>query len=191
VKIDRRDALKKLAVGGVTAATASAVISSPVFGNDTPVPPGSPIVDASVDPLNSLTLIVKLSPGTATCNGNGSGVASVASSQITLSATPTPPGTVFTGNNDAVTGDASLFATFTKPANEAATAQINYFANYQCTYAAGSIVYQTLRTIRFETVGLGNDWSTSSTVDPPTAYDSVSSCTPTGWNSVCPPPPDR
>ena len=42
--IDRRNALKKLAVGGVTAASASAVISSPVFGDDTPMPPAEPIV---------------------------------------------------------------------------------------------------------------------------------------------------
>ena len=163
MQMNRREAMRKLAVGAAAATTASAVISSPVFGDELPTPPAAPVVDASVDPLDALTLIVTVSPGTATCNGNASGIASVAGFQITLSATPST--VTFTGNNDVVTGGGSLTATFTKPADAAATAQINYFANYRCTYATGSALLCTLRIITFGTVGTGgNAWSTSPTI---------------------------
>ena len=71
--MDRRQALKKVAVGGVTIAGASAIISSPAFAFDSPVQVFAPVFGTpSVGPASTAT-INQTKAGEGSCNASATG----------------------------------------------------------------------------------------------------------------------
>ena len=171
--MDRREALKKIGIGGATVATASVIVSSPAFAFDAPTAPNQPEVTVFTNGeiFGIADLNVSVGPGTPTCNASASGGASVVAVSQTSSATgsatasPTSGSAVNTPLN--VVFDRSGGGAFSP-----ATATINYRARYRCTYASPTNFTDVCRswTITFVTAPgiLGSDpWNTTPTISTP------------------------
>lgn len=72
--MDRRDALKKIAVGGLTVVGASAVISSPAFAYDAPTITMNPTATLTAN-SNERRANIVITRGAATCPGSATGPA--------------------------------------------------------------------------------------------------------------------
>jgi len=73
--MDRREAMKKIAVGGATVVGASAVISSPAFAFDQPVQTTAPTFNLtfSNSPVRGQATVTQALPGVGSCNASATG----------------------------------------------------------------------------------------------------------------------
>jgi hypothetical protein len=172
--VDRRDALKKLAGGGIAAVAATAVTSSPAFAFTGPTPPALPILTPALTgpiALGSRTLTVTMGPGTATCPGSATppGPTVVGSSFTAIgpsagnglvSVSPLAGSTAGPGSL-AVSFERDTFSFFGFTIGAAATATFTYRVRYRCSYARPGQA-DTCRswTVVYSAASFGN-WSTT------------------------------
>ena len=150
--MDRREALKKLAIGGATAVGASAVVSTPAFAFDQPSVIGNPFVAAGVTGFGQ-TLTVTVTPAAASCPASATG--GLSTDGVRLQSIATPAGVaVNPPNTFAVSGP--LVVTFTRGSIfGASSAELFYRVRYRCQYAASTSERCRAWTIRFDAQPFG------------------------------------
>lgn len=156
--MDRRDALKKLAAGTATVATASVVVSSPAFAYTAPTPPANPTISAALSGFLSAELTVTLSPGLPTCPASAIHGASAPNTAYSTSVT----GPVSVTQVSPSVGP-PLVVRFTRTGFGTAAATITYRVRYRCSYQGQNADVCKSWAITYGPVGIFTAWPTTPT----------------------------
>lgn len=148
--MDRREALKKMAVGGVTVAGASVVMTSPAFAFTSPTPPLQPLITPTGNGTNVLT--ITLAPGLGSCPGSATSSMVDGTARSNFAA-----GTNITANT--FSGPSATSFTVTRGNGSASSFTFRYRARYVCNYPGGSQFACRNWTVTVAGTS-GNNWGT-------------------------------